>query len=92
MRTASAPVNVADAAPLGELSEAVRANAPLRSRVLRPHVEDGVPLIHTTRDAGVPERTAQRWLSRYRGVPTSWARRTATRRSRSATNAPSSSR
>ncbi|MCA1698056.1 MAG: helix-turn-helix domain-containing protein [Actinobacteria bacterium] len=34
--------------------------------MLRPHLEDGVALVHAARDAGVPERTAQRWLARYR--------------------------
>jgi len=34
--------------------------------VLRPHLEDGVPLAQVAREAGVPERTAQRRLARYR--------------------------
>lgn len=33
---------------------------------MRPHVEDGVPLVRAARDAGVSLRTARRWLSRYR--------------------------
>ncbi|MFP5378760.1 MAG: Mu transposase C-terminal domain-containing protein [Vicinamibacteria bacterium] len=43
-----------------------RARALRRWSVLRPHLEDGVALVHAARDAGVPERTAQRWLARYR--------------------------
>lgn len=37
-----------------------------RWEVLRPHVQDGVPLARTARDAGVPPRTAQRWLAAFR--------------------------
>lgn len=59
-------MNAVDAPALAELSEAARAKALLRWSVLRPHLEDGVALAHAARDAGVPERTAQRWLARYR--------------------------
>lgn len=51
---------------LAELSEAARAGAMVRWSVLRPHLQDGVPLARTARDAGVALRTAQRWLGRYR--------------------------
>ncbi|WP_219419540.1 Mu transposase C-terminal domain-containing protein [Pseudonocardia nigra] len=37
-----------------------------RWRVLRPHLEDGVPLAAAARTAGVPMRTAQRWLATHR--------------------------
>jgi len=37
-----------------------------RWEVLRPHVQDGVPLARAARDAGVPLRTAQRWLAAFR--------------------------
>ena len=37
-----------------------------RLAVLRPHLDDGVPLTRTAADAGVPLQTAQRWLARYR--------------------------
>ncbi|WP_374726616.1 helix-turn-helix domain-containing protein [Nocardia kruczakiae] len=37
-----------------------------RFEVLRPHIEDGVPLIRAAGQAGVAARTAQRWLQRYR--------------------------
>ncbi len=37
-----------------------------RWEVLRPHVEDGVPLSQAARDAGVALRTAQRWLTAFR--------------------------
>jgi putative transposase len=33
---------------------------------LRPAIEDGVPLTRAAADAGIPLRTAQRWLARYR--------------------------
>jgi len=37
-----------------------------RFQVLRPHLHDGVPLTRAAAEAGVPLRTAQRWLHRYR--------------------------
>ena len=43
-----------------------RAEAMRRFAVLRPHLEDDVPLARAARDADVPPRTAQRWLARYR--------------------------
>jgi len=55
-------------APRGlvELPEAARAEALRRWRVLRPHLEDGVPLPRAAGEAGVRLRTAQRWLARFR--------------------------
>lgn len=34
--------------------------------VLRPHVQEGVPLARAARGAGVAPRTAQRWLAAFR--------------------------
>ena len=51
---------------LAELEDASRAEAMRRWAVLRPHVEDGVPLTRAAGEAGVPLRTAQRWLAVYR--------------------------
>ncbi|MGY1961491.1 Mu transposase C-terminal domain-containing protein [Nocardia gipuzkoensis] len=48
------------------LTEADRRQAMSRFEVLRPHLEDDVPLTSTAAAAGVPLRTAQRWLHRYR--------------------------
>ena len=45
---------------------AAQAQAMARFAVLRPHLEEGVPLARAAADAGVPLRTAQRWLARYR--------------------------
>ena len=42
------------------------AQAMARFAVLRPHLEEGVPLARAAGEAGVPLRTAQRWLARYR--------------------------
>jgi len=43
--------------------------------VLRPHLEDGVPLAQLAEQAGVPIRTARRWLAAYRaGGPAALAR------------------
>ena len=37
-----------------------------RMAVLRPHLVDGVPLTRVAADAGIPIRTARRWIARYR--------------------------
>ncbi|MDN4633799.1 helix-turn-helix domain-containing protein [Sphingomonas sp. PsM26] len=37
-----------------------------RLAVLRPHLVDGVPLTRVAADAGIPIRTARRWIARYR--------------------------
>ncbi len=47
-------------------AEARRDLAMSRFAVLRPHLHDGVALTAAARHAGVPVRTAQRWLARYR--------------------------
>lgn len=54
------------AAPFASLSEARQAQATARYEVLRPHLDDTVPLPRAAADAGVPRRTAERWLARYR--------------------------
>ena len=36
-----------------------------RLAVLVPHLYEGVPLLQAAAAAGVPERTARRWLARY---------------------------
>lgn len=51
---------------LGELDEAQREVAWARWLVLAPTVEGAVPLAEAAAHAGVPLRTAQRWLTRYR--------------------------
>ena len=55
-----------DPALLAVLTEAQRAEAMRRFSALRPHLEDGVTLSVAAEAAGVPLRTAQRWLARYR--------------------------
>jgi putative transposase len=57
-----------DRISLAELSERQRAEAMARFAVLRPCLEEDVPLSACAVDAGVPIRTAQRWLSRYRSL------------------------
>ena len=54
------------AAPLADLAEDQRQLAMARFAVLRPTLEDGVPLTRTAAQADVPLRTAQRWLARFR--------------------------
>ena len=52
-------------ASLAALGEGGQAQAMARFAVLRPHLEDGVPLTRAATAAGVPLRTAPRWLARY---------------------------
>jgi len=54
------------APPLATLSAAQRKSALQRFAVLRLHLEDVIPLAQAAREAGVPVRTAQRWLVVYR--------------------------
>ena len=55
-----------DQAALATLGEAARAEAHRRWLVLRAHLEDGVPLTCVAAQSGIPHRTLQRWLARYR--------------------------
>lgn len=55
-----------DETALATLSEADRAEAHRRWLVLRAHFDDGVPLTHVAAQSGIPHRTLQRWLARYR--------------------------
>lgn len=43
-----------------------RGKAMARFAVLRPVLDDGVPLTRAAEAVGIPLRTAQRWLARYR--------------------------
>ena len=45
---------------------AQRRQALARWQFLRPHLEDGVPLVRVAGEHGVPERTLRRWLAGYR--------------------------
>ena len=51
---------------LAELDDRQRSEAMRRFAVLRPHLEDGVPLARAAAAVGVPGRTARRWLAGYR--------------------------
>jgi len=53
------------AASFGSQNEQQREQAMARFAVLRPHLENGVPLTHAAAAAGIPVRTAGRWLARY---------------------------
>ena len=53
-------------APFAALDEQRRGQAMDRLAVLQPHLEAGVPLTRAAAHAGVPVRTAERWLARYR--------------------------
>jgi putative transposase len=52
--------------PVIALTEAQRQMAMERFAVLQPYLEEDVPLTRAAREAGVPIRTAERWLARYR--------------------------
>ena len=51
---------------LTELSDSERARALERFRLLRPCLEDGVPLARLARQHHLQLRTLQRWLHAYR--------------------------
>ena len=55
-----------DQTALAALGEDGRAEALRRWQVLRAHLEDGVPLARVAAQSGIPHRTLQRWLARYR--------------------------
>lgn len=48
------------------LTASQREEAMARFAVLKPHIDEGIPLSEVARDTNTPTRTAQRWLSRYR--------------------------
>src|SRR5271169_4240553 len=51
---------------LTELPEQQRPRAFDRYQTLRPHLELDVPLARVAKEASLPLRTAQEWVSRYR--------------------------
>lgn len=53
-------------AALSEMPEGVRQRAFDRYQKLRPHLEQNTPLACVAKEASLPLRTAQRWVSRYR--------------------------
>lgn len=56
------------ATPLVELTPSQREQAMTRFEVLRPHIEEEIPMARVASNAGIPLRTVQRWLSRYRAA------------------------
>ena len=60
------PTDPAARAAFAGLSEARRRRAFDRYLKLRPHLEQDVSLTRVAAEAGLPLRTAQRWVSRYR--------------------------
>ena len=60
------PADPMISASLAALSEAHRRRTLERYDKLRPHLEGDVPLKRVAAESGVPLRTAQRWVSRYR--------------------------
>ena len=51
-----------------QLTEKQRQLAMKRFAVLQPHLENGVPVAGAARHAGIPARTVERWLARYRSL------------------------
>lgn len=49
-----------------EFTAVQRSDALARLAILRPHLEEGVPLKQAALNSRIPLRTVQRWLSRYR--------------------------
>jgi putative transposase len=60
------PLTEPPAPALAELTALQREQAMARFAVLRPHLEQNVSLSRSAIAAGVPVRTAERWLARYR--------------------------
>jgi hypothetical protein len=58
--------DAASSVALTELSERQRERALVRYKKLRPHLEDDVPLAGVAKEASLPLRIAQRWVSLYR--------------------------
>ena len=52
--------------PLSDLSESERNLAFERFELLRPALEEGVPLARVARERGIALRTARRWAGQYR--------------------------
>jgi putative transposase len=51
---------------LAALTEAQRAQAQSRFRLIRPALEDGVTQAQVARTHHIPASTVQRWIKRYR--------------------------
>ena len=58
----------AGAPALAAFTEAQRQQAMARFAVLRSHLHEGIPVSEVARTAGVPLRSMQRWLARYRAA------------------------
>jgi putative transposase len=58
----------AGAPALATFTETQRQQAMARFAVLRSHLHEGIPLSEAARTAGVPLRSVQRWLARYRSA------------------------
>jgi putative transposase len=53
---------------LNNMSDAERTRALKRFRILRPSLEDNIPLAQVAKEQGIPCRTLQRWAERYRAL------------------------
>jgi putative transposase len=54
------------AVSLSNLPDEARSRALTRFQIIRPFLEDGVPLAQLVREQGIVLRTARRWVDRYR--------------------------
>src|SRR5437763_10262234 len=53
-------------ASLNSLPDEARSRALARFQIIRPYLEDGVPLTRIAQEKGLVLRTARRWVDRYR--------------------------
>ena len=59
-------METSDAIELSGLSENERRRALARFEIIRPFLEDAVPLARLARERNIVLRTARRWVERYR--------------------------
>jgi putative transposase len=59
-------LGTSDAIQLSSLSDIERSRALDRFEIIRPFLEDGVPLTRLARERQIVLRTARRWVARYR--------------------------
>ena len=59
-------MEASDAIELSGLCDTERSRALTRFEIIRPFLEDGVPLTRLTKEQQIVLRTARRWVERYR--------------------------
>jgi putative transposase len=59
-------LEASDAIELSGLCDTERSRAIIRFEIIRPSLEDGVPLTRVGKEQRIVLRTARRWVERYR--------------------------